>query len=64
MQREIMSTDTDSVPYHAARIRNERKHVYNDALELASHHYTNTNNRVGTPNRKIANPPPGKLTVS
>lgn len=64
MQREIMSTDTDSVPYHAARIRNERKHVYNDALELASHHYMNTRSQLGTPNRKLANPPPGKLTVS
>lgn len=68
MQREIMSSDIDSVPYHAAKLRNDRKHVYNDSLELASHHYLVGNNQnnsgPGTPQRRLANPPPGKLRVS
>lgn len=66
MQREIMSSDIESVPYHAAKLRNDRKHVYNDSLEMASNHYLNGhgNNGPGTPQRRLANPPPGKLRVS
>jgi hypothetical protein len=40
------------------------KHVYNEALDKASNHYFNQNRQVGTPLRRLANPPPGKLTVS
>jgi hypothetical protein len=77
MQRDILSNDMDSVPYTAARLRNERKHIYNDALEKASHYYLNDNNSqqqqrqqqqqqqpFGAPYRRVANPPPGKLTVT
>jgi len=30
MQREIMSSDIESVPYHAAKLRNDRKVSRND----------------------------------
>ena len=87
MQREIMSNDFESVPFNAARMRNDRKvkeynkkiftfirflinenhffskHTYYDALDRANHHYLTPNNRIGTPLRKVANPPPGKLSV-
>lgn len=63
MQKNSMGNDPDSIPYNTARLRNDRKHVYNDALEKASHHYM-SNQTIGTPVRKQINPPPGKLYVN
>lgn len=67
MQREIMSNDIESIPYHAAKLRNDRKHVYENSLEMANHHYLSGHSQnvgPGTPQRRLANPPPGKLRVS
>lgn len=44
MQKQSMSNDPDSIAYNTARQRNDRKHVYNDALDKANHHYLSTNN--------------------
>lgn len=66
MQRQAMSAnDPESVAFNAARLRNDRKHVFSDAMERsANHHYlSNTGNRIGTPHRRVANPPPNKLSV-
>ncbi len=34
-------------------------------MEMANHHYlVNNNHGPGTPQRRLANPPPGKLRVT
>lgn len=64
MQREVMSADLDSIPYNTARLKNDRKHIYNDAFERANNHYLSSSSQIGTPLRKLANPPPGKLILN
>ncbi|RNA16949.1 hypothetical protein BpHYR1_016678 [Brachionus plicatilis] len=69
-----MSSDLESVPYNTARNRTDKRKIYNDTMERSTHHYVSSAGfsssanphtyQLGTPMRKIANPPPGKLTVS
>jgi len=64
MQKEIMLTDIDSVPYRSARIRSDRRHIYEQAMNQPQSSFISHSRQPGTPIRYINNPPPGKLSVS